>query len=78
MTIFFYVVLILGFAGVEGRSLLREKKWAELVVFSLLLLAGLAILIMDSLTYTPIRVTKAIDYLFRPLYGVVKTFLLRF
>lgn len=78
MTTFLYIAAILGLAGIEGRPLFRGKKWVELAVFSVLILCGTAIIVMDSLTYEPFRFTKITDYFFRPYFKAVKSFLLRF
>ncbi len=78
MQIFLYVVIISVLAGIEGRSLVSDKKWRELTAFSLILLLGLAIIIMDSLTHKPFRFMSIIELIFRPYSDAVKAFLHRF
>ncbi len=78
MQIFLYVVIISVLAGIEGRSLVINKKWMELTAFSVILLLGLAIIIMDYLTYTPFRFMSIIELIFRPYSDAVKVFLHRF
>lgn len=75
MMIVLYVLVIVALAMVEGWPLLRDRKWKELTVYSLFLIAGLAIIIMDAVSYAPFRVTKIIDYVFRPYFTAIKELL---
>gem|GEM_PF-5039674 len=72
------VIVILVLAGIEGRPLLRDRKWAELAVFSVLLLIATAIIIMDSVSTEPFRISTVIDLIFRPYTSMVKKLLTSF
>lgn len=78
MMVYVYVIAIIGFAFVEGRPLLRRKKWKESAAFAVLLLAGLSVIVMNTVSFKPWRIASSIEYLFRPYSNIVKDFLLRF
>jgi len=76
--VYVYVIAITGLALVEGWPLVRRKKWKEAVAFTVLLLAGLFIIVMDTVSFKPWRFATIIDYLFRPYVNIFKNFFLRF
>ncbi len=78
MITFLYIAAILGISSIEGRPLFRRKKWVELAVYFLLISLGTAVIVMDSLIFEPFRLTIIIDFLFRPYFMVIKSFLLLF
>jgi len=73
--VYLNVIAILVLAGIEGRPLLRDRKWAELAVFSVLLLIATAIIIMDSVSSEPFRISKIVDFIFRPYTTAVRKLL---
>lgn len=78
MMVCVYVIAITGLALVEGWPLIRRKKWKEATAFAVLLLAGLSVIVMDTVSFKPWRFATIIDYLFRPYSNIVKNFFLRF
>ncbi|MFX4263769.1 hypothetical protein ACOBQJ_16405 [Pelotomaculum propionicicum] len=78
MMVYLYILALMALAGIEGRPLIREKKWAELVVFSILTLAGAAVIAMNSLAFEPYRVSMIIDLVFRPYTSFFKNILTSF
>lgn len=75
MVVVLVAIVILGLACVDGWYLWRDKKWKELLAYSVLLLAGMVIIIMDMVSYGPFRFTTIIDNIFRPYFNAVKTLL---
>lgn len=75
MKVYLYILVIMALAGIEGRPLVRDKKWAELAVFSLLLIAGAAVIVMNTVMFEPYRISTIIDIVFRPYAGAVKKLL---
>ncbi|MGE5422574.1 MAG: hypothetical protein ACM3QW_04870 [Ignavibacteriales bacterium] len=73
-----YVIAVLGLGAVEGRPLIKEKRWFELIVFSVLLAAGLIIIVMDTVSYSPWRLSRILSVIFEPLSSFVKFWLLKF
>lgn len=76
--VYLYVFVIMALAGIEGRPLVRDKKWAELAVFSILLLAGTAVIVINTVSFDPYRISTIIDIVFRPYAGAVKKLLTSF
>ncbi len=66
------IIAILVLAGIEVRPLLRDRKWVELAAFSVLLLLAIAIIIMDSVSKEPFRISTVVDLVFRPYTSMVK------
>jgi uncharacterized membrane protein len=75
MMIYLNIIAIIALAAIEGRPLLRDRKWAELAVFSVLLLIATAVIIMDSVSKEPFRVSMVVDLIFRPYTSMVKKLL---
>lgn len=75
MKVYIYIFVIMALAGIEGRPLVRDKKWAELTAFSFLLLAGAAVIVMNTVMFEPYRISTIIDIVFRPYAGAVKKLL---
>ncbi|MGE5398575.1 MAG: hypothetical protein ACM3MK_13705 [Chitinophagales bacterium] len=71
----FLVLSALALATIEGLPLYRERRWKELGLYTILVSAALYIIIMDSVTYAPFRVTKVINYVFRPYWEMVRSLL---
>ncbi len=78
MKVYLYILVIIALAGIEGRPLVRDKKWAELAVFSFLLIAGTAVIVMNTVMFEPYRISTIIDIVFRPYAGAVKKLLTGF
>ena len=78
MQLVVYVVCILGLAFIEGRPLVKAGKWKEMTIYSALLIAGLGIIIMDSISYHPLRISSLIDPIFRSYWNLVQGFLFRY
>ncbi len=76
--VYVYVIAITGLALVEGWPLVRRKKWKEAAAFAVLLLAGLSVIVMDTVSFKPWRFATIIDYLFRPYSNLFKNIFLRF
>ncbi|MDD2553442.1 MAG: hypothetical protein PHP51_02575 [Desulfotomaculaceae bacterium] len=76
--VYLYIAVIIALAVIEGRPLIRNKKWAELAVFSFLIIAGAAVIIMDNLAFEPYRVSYIIDFIFRPYTSFIKNVLSSF
>lgn len=76
--VYLYVFVIMLLAGIEGRPLVRDKKWAELAVFTFLLIAGAAVIVMNTVMFEPYRISTIIDIVFRPYASAVKKFLTSF
>lgn len=76
--LFLYIAGILGLASIEGYPLVTEHKWKELAVYSLILAAGLGILIIDTISLHPARVADVVSYIFRPYWAMVEDFLLQY
>jgi len=76
--VYIYVIAITGLALVEGWPLIRCKEWKEAAAFAVLLLAGLSVIVMDTVSFKPWRFVTIIDYLFRPYSNILKNFFLRF
>jgi hypothetical protein len=72
MMIYLNIIAILVLAGIEGRPLLHDRKWAELAAFSVLLLLATVIIIMDSVSKEPFRISIVVDLIFRPYTSMVK------
>ena len=75
MMIYLNIIAIITLAAIEGRPLLRDRKWAELAAFSVLLLLATAIIVMDSLSKEPFRISMIVDLIFRPYTSMVKKLL---
>ncbi len=76
--VYLYIIALLALAGIEGRPLIRDKKWAELAVFSFLMTAGTAIIAMNTLTFEPYRISVIIDSIFRPYTSFIINILTSF
>ncbi len=72
------ILALLALAGMEGSPLARDKRWAELTVFSFLMVAGIAIITMNTLIFEPFRISMVIDFIFRPYTGFIKGILTGF
>lgn len=76
--VYLYIFVLIVLASIEGRPLIRAKKWAELAVFSFLMVAGTAIIAMNTLAFEPYRVSIIIDLIFRPYTSLIKNVLSSF
>lgn len=76
--VYLYIFVIMALAGIEGRPLIRDKKWVELAVFSFLMIAGTAIIAMNTLAFEPYRASIIIDLIFRPYTSLIKNVLTSF
>ncbi|HHV75804.1 MAG TPA: hypothetical protein GXX39_00315 [Syntrophothermus lipocalidus] len=79
MKVVLAVLAVLVLALIEGSfgHLYKNKLWKEMTVYTLLIIAGLGIIVMDIVYVSPFRVTKVIDLVFRPYFAAVKSLLLR-
>lgn len=76
--VYLYIIVVLLMAGIEGKPMVRDKKWAELAVFSFLTVAGAAVLIYDTAVFDPYRVSMILDLIFRPYTDLFESFLTSF
>lgn len=64
--VYLYIFVIVALAAIEGRPLIRDKKWAELAVFSLLTVAGATVVAMNTVAFEPYRISALINFIFQP------------
>lgn len=76
--VYIYVIILLTLAYMEGMPLIRKKKWAELAVFTVLMIAGTSIIVMNTVAFEPYRFSMVIDIIFRPYTNAVKNFITGF
>lgn len=76
--IYLLLVLILMGAWWEARPLVQNRNWKELTLFTVLLAAGMAIIIVNYLILgQTFSVNSVIEILFKPANLAVKNFLLK-
>ncbi|NQS75856.1 MAG: hypothetical protein HQP61_05340 [Peptococcaceae bacterium] len=76
--IYLYILTILILAGIEGKPLISDQRWAELAIFSGLIVSGVVIIAVDTLAFDPPRISALIDIIFRPYTRFVNNLLTGF
>jgi len=61
------ILAFLGIIGIEVPGLVKKKMWLELIAFSVLLLAGMALSIPQALGIQVPSPNKPFELLFKPL-----------
>ena len=64
--IYVYILAILVLAGIEGKPLIRDQRWAELAIFCGLIASGVVIITIETLAFNPPRISAVIAIIFRP------------
>lgn len=76
--VYLYIFVIAALSAIEGRPLIRDKKWGELAVFSLFTFAGAAVVAMNTVAFEPYRISVLINLLFQPYTSFLKNLLTGF